>query len=165
MKKLFLFLAIFTVSVTVQAQESIKWMTFNEAISLQQKNIKNPKKLKPIFMDVYTEWCGPCKMLDRNTFSDPSVIKYINENFYAVKFNAEGNETINYKGKEFKNPRFNPQNTSGRNSMNEFTEYLEIQGYPSMAIIDKKGNYTPSMAIVGYRGPQELLADLKNKNL
>lgn len=82
----------------VQAQETIKWVTFNEALELQKKK---PKK---IFMDVYTDWCGPCKMLDKQTFHNPDVVKYINEHYYAVKFNGEGNETVAYQGKTYSNP-------------------------------------------------------------
>ena len=55
-------------------------------------------------MDVYTEWCGPCKMMDKNTFANRDVLNYINENFYAVKFNGEGNEKINFFDQEFTNP-------------------------------------------------------------
>ena len=85
MKKVLLTLLIALGSVAVQAQE-IKWMTMDEALTAQKK------KARPIFMDVYTDWCGPCKMLDKNTFHDKAVADYINENYYAVKFNAEGQE-------------------------------------------------------------------------
>src|SRR5690606_41789628 len=62
---------------TTLFRSTIKWMTFNEALELQKKK---PKK---IFMDVYTDWCGPCKMLDKQTFRNPDVVKYINEHYYA----------------------------------------------------------------------------------
>ena len=47
-------------------------------------------------MDVYTNWCGPSKLLDKNTFQNPDVSRYISEHFYAVKFNAEGTEEITF---------------------------------------------------------------------
>ena len=78
----------------------IKWISLEDAVYLQEASPRN------IIIDVYTNWCGPCKLLDRNTFSNKSVIKYINDNFYAVKFNAEGNGVINFKGYEFTNPNF-----------------------------------------------------------
>lgn len=84
---------------TVNAQE-INWVTLNEALELQKEN---PKK---IMMDVYTVWCGPCKLLDQKTFSNKDLISFVNENYYAVKFNGEGNETVNYKGDTFKNPNY-----------------------------------------------------------
>ena len=53
----------------------------DEAARLQKQH---PKK---IIIDMYTTWCGPCRMLDRNTFSNKSLAEYVNNNFYAVKFN------------------------------------------------------------------------------
>jgi uncharacterized protein YyaL (SSP411 family) len=58
-------------------------MSFPEALEAQKKE---PKK---IFMDVYANWCGPCKLLEKRTFSNEDLIAYVNENFYAVKFNGE----------------------------------------------------------------------------
>src|SRR5690606_19217831 len=100
------FLTLFTLLIvsfsSLQAQEQIKWVTFNEALELQKKK---PKK---IFLDAYTTWCGPCKALDKNTFTNPDVIKFINKHFYAVKFNAEGNEEISYRGNTYTNPHYKP---------------------------------------------------------
>ncbi|MDR0227647.1 MAG: thioredoxin fold domain-containing protein [Flavobacteriaceae bacterium] len=151
MKKLFLFLTIALLSISAQAQE-IQWMTFNQALTAQKK------KAKPIFMDVYTDWCGPCKLLDKNTFSDPKVIEHINKNYYAVKFNAEGNEKITYKGKTFANAEYN-ESRKGRNSMHDLTMFLNIQGYPSMVIFTNKGEV--SNTIVGYHTADALLEKLK----
>ena len=69
-----LLLTVFIVANN-EAQE-INWVTLEEAIELQKDN---PKK---IMMDVYTSWCGPCKMLDRNTFQNSDVAAYVNENYY-----------------------------------------------------------------------------------
>jgi len=44
---------------------------------------------KPIFVDVYTTWCGPCKKMDRTTFQDQKVSKVLNENFTCLKWDAE----------------------------------------------------------------------------
>ena len=134
-------------SLVANAQE-IKWMTFNEAIAAQKKNPK------PIFMDVYTDWCGPCKMLDKNTFHDPKIVDLVNKNYYAVKFNGEGTDVINYKGKTFTNAKHNP-NARGRNSVHDFTTYLQLRGYPSMYIFDAKGDV--KSPIVGYYTADQLL--------
>ena len=109
-------------------------------------------------MDVYTDWCGPCKALDKNTFHDSSVVSIINENFYAVKFNGEGTELIKYKEFVFTNPDHNPE-ARGRNSQHQFTSYLRVQGYPSMYIFDEKGEI--KSPIVGYQTPEQLLSLLK----
>jgi len=88
MKKILVLITLFA-SVSIYAQK-INWVTMEEALELQKKK---PRK---IIMDVYTEWCGPCKMLDRNTFKNKDVANYINKNYYAVKFNGEGNDEIKY---------------------------------------------------------------------
>ncbi len=136
----------------VSFSQEIKWMTFNEAIAAQKKNPK------PIFMDVYTDWCGPCKALDKNTFHDAAVVSFINENYYAVKFNGEGTELIKYKEFVFTNPNHNPE-ARGRNSQHQFTGYLRVQGYPSMYVFDEKGEI--KSPIVGYHTPEQLLPLLK----
>lgn len=153
MKKLLLALFVALGSMAVQAQE-IKWMSMDEALAAQKK------KAKPIFMDVYTDWCGPCKMLDKNTFHDKEVVEYINANYYAVKFNAEGKSEVNYKGKKYSNPQY-VEGRSGRNAVHEFTYLLKVEAYPSMMIFDTKGEVKER--IVGYHTPELLMPLLKKK--
>lgn len=153
MKKLLLTLFITLGALTTQAQE-IKWMSMDEALAAQKK------KARPIFMDVYTDWCGPCKMLDKNTFHDPKVVEFINANYYAVKFNAEGNSEVNYKGKKYGNPQFDA-NRKGRNAIHDFTLLLGVRAYPTMMVFDAKGE--KKEPIVGYYQPEQLLEALKTK--
>jgi thioredoxin-related protein len=152
MKKL-IFLFVFALGSLVGQAQEIKWMTLNEALAAQKK------APKPIFMDVYTDWCGPCKMLDKNTFSNAEVAAFISKNYYAVKFNGEGNSEVTFKGKSYKNPGFDA-NRKGRNAVHEFTLFLKVQGYPSMYVMDAKGNIAKT--IVGYYQPEQLLSELKN---
>ena len=74
----------------------INWMSWEQAIEM---NKKAPKK---IFIDMYTDWCGWCKKMDKSTFIEENVVKVMNDNFYAVKFDAEQKEEIVYKGQAFK---------------------------------------------------------------
>lgn len=149
MKKILLI--ILFINLSVSAQE-INWMTLEEAVTAQQTK---PKK---IFMDAYTVWCGPCKMLDKNTFHNKDVVNYVNENYYAVKFNAEGNEVINFKGNTFTNPNFDA-NKTGRNSSHELSGYLGVRAYPTMIFLDEDTNLiTP---LTGYKTPQQLELYLK----
>jgi thioredoxin-related protein len=151
MKKNLLVFLVAIGSFISHAQE-IKWMTFNEALEAQKKTPK------PIFMDVFTDWCGPCKMLDKNTFQNPAVADYVNKNYYAVKFNAEGTETIKYKALDYANPSYNPA-AKGRNATHQFTTFLNVRGYPSMYILDSEGEI--KNPIVGYHTPEQLLPLLK----
>jgi len=75
----------------------INWVTLEEADSLYKI------QKRPIFIDVYTDWCGWCKRMDASTFQDPTVAAYLNANFYAVKLNAETNDTITFNGKTYTN--------------------------------------------------------------
>jgi thioredoxin-related protein len=147
-------LFIFLVALTTSAMngQQINWMTIDEALAMQKKSPK------PIFMDVYTDWCGPCKMLDKNTFQTKEVADFINANYYAVKFNGEGSSDVNYKGKKYSNPGYDATR-KGRNSMHEFTGFLKVEGYPSMYILDKKGDI--AKVIVGYYQPEQLLSEIK----
>ena len=61
---------VLVATATLEAQE-IKWITFDQALAAQKKK---PKK---IFVDVYTSWCGPCKMLASNTFTNKDLVKYV----------------------------------------------------------------------------------------
>ena len=147
----FITLALIFNSNLILAQK-IQWMSFSEA---QEAQKKEPKK---IFMDVYTEWCGPCKLLDKNTFQNPDVSRYIIENYYAVKFNAEGVEEIKYYDQNFTNPNFDP-NRKGRNATHQFTQFLGVKGYPTMVFFSENGD--PIMPLVGYQKPKQIELFLK----
>ena len=152
MQKLTFFIFFIFIGVGVQAQE-INWMSMNEALAAQEKE---PKK---IFMDAYTVWRGPCKMLDKNTFTNYDVIEFVNENYYPVKFNAEGPEEIDFKGQLFKNPQYNPEKKTRRNSPHQLARALKITGYPSLVFFDEEANLIAP--IPGYRTPQQLELYLK----
>lgn len=147
-----LMFALAFVSLNTLAQE-INWVTLEEAVALQKKN---PKK---IMMDVYTNWCGPCKMLDKNTFQNKDVAKYVNANYYAVKFNAEGNADINFKDKKFSNPNYNPALANRRNSAHELSRYFKIQAFPTIVFLDEKADLI--FPLKGYKTPEQIELYLK----
>ncbi|MDT0608243.1 thioredoxin family protein [Croceitalea rosinachiae] len=128
MKKFLLNLVLlFTISITAQ---EVQWVSWEEAVTLS-KTETNPKK---IFVDVYTDWCGWCKKMDKDTFQNPIVAAYMAENFYMVKMDAEGKEPIEYDGKTFK---FVPQ---GRRGYHELAAAL-LQGkmsYPTVIFLDEE---------------------------
>ena len=76
-------------------KEGIEWLTLEEAAA---KSKIEPRK---IVVDVYTDWCGWCKKMDKSTFTDPQVVAYVKKNYYAVKLNAEGKEPISINGKKY----------------------------------------------------------------
>ncbi len=134
-----------------QEEKKIHWISFEEA---QEKMKTEPRK---IIVDVYTEWCGPCKMMMKNTFTNPVIIDYINTNYYAVKFNAESGDTVVFKGKTFTNPNFDASKR-GRNSTHELTYAIaNINGgiaYPTTIYIDEDLNLLTG--IQGYLDPARI---------
>jgi thioredoxin-related protein len=148
----FLLHGLFFLPLLISAQE-INWITMDEAARLQKQY---PKK---IIIDMYTAWCGPCRMLDRNTFSNKSLAEYVNTNFYAVKFNAEGNEIVNFKGKQFSNPNYDPAKSRRRNSQHQLAQYFGVRSYPTILFLGEKGEFLAP--IPGYKPPSKLEFFLK----
>lgn len=124
-----------------KTKDGINWMTWDEA---QVAMKKQPKK---VWVDVYTDWCGWCKVMDKKTFSNPEVIRYMNEHFYAIKLNAESNEEIMFLGKKYDAATLAGQLMNGQMSyptfvfMEEnFASHSPIPGYqpvPQMEMILK----------------------------
>lgn len=106
----------------------INWVSFEKAVEL---NSKNPKK---IIIDLYTDWCGWCKKMDRDTYSREQIIDYVNDNFYAVKFDAEQKGDVQFNGHTFK---FVP---SGRRGYHELAAALTQNqlSYPTTVFMDEE---------------------------
>jgi thioredoxin 1 len=109
--------------------EEIKFsqLSFDEAL----KEAKKTGKL--IFLDAYTDWCGPCKKMSAHTFTDPSVAKLFNSKFINLKIEME------------KNP-IGP----------ELARKYAIRAYPSLLFLD--GNGKVVKYVVGYQNPDQLIA-------
>lgn len=73
--------------VKSESTHELKWYGFEEGYKLAVNN----KKI--LLVDAYTEWCGWCKVMDRETYTNPEVITALNNDFICVKFNPEIDKT------------------------------------------------------------------------
>ena len=128
---------------------SITWISMEQAGQLQNKNQKY------YFVDVYTEWCGWCKVMDKKTFTDPKIQDYLRENFTIVKFDAEQKEKVSFKGQDYE------WMNGGRKGINKLA--LELLGtslsYPTLVYLDEDMNKI--VASKGYKKPEQLIIELK----
>ncbi len=141
---LFFFIALLGFSVNAQ---EVTWLSWTEATKLVETD-KNPKK---VFVDVYTDWCGWCKKMDKDTFQNKEVAAYMEKNFYMVKLDGEGKKPIEYKGKTYKFV------ASGRNGYHELAAAL-MQGrmsYPTTIFLDEKMEVLSP--VPGYQKPGPFL--------
>ncbi|HPR57236.1 MAG TPA: DUF255 domain-containing protein [Bacteroidales bacterium] len=136
---------------TVSAQEAykVKWYSVEEAVELNSK-AKNKNK-KKFFIDVYTDWCGWCKKMDANTFSDPVIAKYMNEYFWPVKFDAESDAPIIINGQQYANPHPGVKKSTHQLAVALLNRRLS---YPSFAFLDQEVKLIT--VLPGYNTPQQL---------
>jgi len=99
---------------------------------------------------MYTNWCGWCKKMDRETFNNPAIAKYLTENFYPVKFNTETHDTIVFKDKKYINT-----GTQARSPHELAVEFLGGKmSYPTIVYLDE--NFNPVSAVPGYMTPADI---------
>ena len=104
-------------------------ISFDEALALAKK------EHKPIFMNVYAVWCGPCTKLKQTTFKSDKVGEAFNRNFINISIDAEKGEGISLARK------------------------YEVRAHPLMLIIDENGNV--QKRILGLRNDTQLLEDVQ----
>lgn len=127
----------------VQPPVKIQWMSLEEAM---EKSANQPKK---IIVDVYTSWCKWCDKMEEITFSDPKIAQYINENFYAVKFDAEQTKEIQFKDKSYSFSK------NGKRAYHDLAK--ELMGgrlsFPTVVFLDEDQNLI--QCVVGFKTPQQ----------
>lgn len=99
MTKKFLLMVTILIGLAVTSNAQNRKIAFDENEPWKSVVEKAIKADRPIFMDCYTDWCGPCKMLDRNVFSNDQIADYYNEKFINAKYDMEKGEGPSLKDK------------------------------------------------------------------
>lgn len=120
----------------------INWLSWDEAMELMKV------EKRKVLVDIYTDWCGWCKRMDKTTFSNEDIVKYVNKNYYAVKFNAEYKEPIEVGDKVYKFVK--SSNKKGR-GYHELALALTMGrlSYPSFVFMNEDANVI--QPIPGYK--------------
>lgn len=150
-KFLFVLFIIAALNSSSFAQEKtiVKWYTIEEVQELVKTE---PRK---IYIDMYTDWCGWCKVMDKKTFTNQSIAEQLNTNFYAVKFDAEGKENVEFKDQTFK---FVAQGSRGYHEL-AATLMQGKMSYPTSVFLDENLNVISPLP--GYYPPDKLDPILK----
>ena len=135
-KKYLFIIGLLIISSSLFGQSTeVKWYSLEEAIALSEKE---PRKL---FLDVMTVWCGWCKKMDREVFSVGHIVEILNNQYYAVRLDAQQKEDIEFKGETFKYEMY------GQKGFNRFAVELlrGKMGFPSLVFLDKDFNLIQSL--------------------
>ena len=107
------------------------------------------KEKKVILVDAYTDWCGWCKRMDKDTYANSDVIKELGDGFIAVKFNPEKAGSYTVDGQTY-----NAQQLLGQLSNNQ------RMGYPTTFFVLPDGKNTTIM-VQGYQPAKEFIDILR----
>ncbi len=136
------FLLTLCLALSSHAQE-VQWLTWEEAVELSQT------QKKKFFVDIYTDWCSWCKKMDQNTFSQPNIVEYLNENYYSIKFDAEMQDEITIGDNTYRFVK------SGKRGFHELA--FEITrgrlSYPTVVFLDEDMKIIQSLG--GYWNAEE----------
>jgi thioredoxin-related protein len=128
-----------TSPVKMVQKVTVHWMSLEQALE------KSKLEKRKIFVDVYTDWCGWCKHMDSTTFLNPAVASYLNDHYYAVKFNAEQTQDIFFKDKVY---RFQKNGSRGYHELAALWLNNRLS-FPTVVVLDE--NLTLIQPVPGYQ--------------
>jgi thioredoxin-related protein len=124
---------------TDSSSEGIQWHSYNDGITLARNQNKK------LLIDVYTDWCGWCKKMDSDVYTDEHVRTIIDSNFIAVKLNAESSKDV----------------TVGTDQLDEasLARAMGVTGYPTTVFLESGAG--PITKIAGYMEAKEFATVLR----
>lgn len=140
MKKLFTILILTPIWLNAQDDNAVKWVN---DLSWQQVQAKARSENKYIFLDLYATWCGPCKQMDKEVYTQASVANMLNEKFISVKVQTD------------KTPKDDEQVKSWYEAAEQLKSGYKVGGVPSYLFFDPNGNILHQD--IGYRKTPEFL--------
>jgi len=139
-KFLYCFTSVLFLINSASAQKgTVDWITIEEAIE------RSKTENKKIVVDIHTEWCTYCIKMEKNTFQEEHISKYLNENFLPVKFDAEQKTDINFQGETYQYVK------SFKRGYHELAAHLTNGklSFPTVVFLDENLNII--QAIAGYQ--------------
>ena len=143
-KQLLLMSALLGLLGTAGAQQ-VNWTQIEKA----------PQNSKKLYMvDFFTSWCGYCKKMDRETFTNPTVVKILNQYYTPIKFDAEGTSSFMWQGVKYTST---PTPPGSRPSVHMFAKSVlgKQIGFPSFAFF--KIDQSPLTIVQGYHTADEFI--------
>lgn len=149
MKKRLIIFALCCLLGGVVCAQSVEWKSIEQAAKIDTKS-----NGKLYFVDFYTSWCGWCKRMDRETFSDPTVAKILNTYYIPVKFDAEGTSEFSWDGSKYSN---SPSGPGARPNTHNFAKKVlgARMGFPSFGIF--KANQKQITVVQGYQSAADFV--------
>lgn len=129
-------------------------IAWNKIQDLEQIQKQNPKK---VIIDVYTDWCKWCHVMDDKTFTDPELKKHLLSEYHLVKLNGEDKSKLQFKGQQYDFVK------GGRRGYNQLAATL-LKGnlaFPSFVVMDE--NLEVVQVIRGYKDASGFRAALAAK--
>lgn len=136
---LFAALLLTAVLATSAAAQGVAWRKWNAGLQSASSSGR------PVLVDVYTDWCGWCKRMDKDVYARADVRDYLNAKFVTIKLNAESAEAATFEGRNY--------------TARTLSSRLEVSGYPTTVFL--RANGEKLVNVPGYLPPDRFLKLLR----
>ena len=117
----------------LESSQTVKWYGFNDGMELSRQQNKK------VLIDVYTDWCGWCKKMEKEVYTDSRVSSALASDFVAIRLNAESKNTLTFNGEQIDEATF--------------ARAMGVNAYPTTIFLEPGAK--PITKVEGYLEPQE----------